>query len=361
MKICIVDPLKLKGGQEKFIIELATTLQSDFKIFFVSENSSVDINSNFSFLRFGSFYSPISLFKLYKLLIKENINTIVLNGERALFFGTFLSYFLPKISLVYINHLIFDISIKNSLFFKRWFYSKVYSFLIRRVNHFVSICSSNDFKVNNFKYKNCKFYFIDNAIKKVSLFNNIKKSSLNFSASDFVVGFVGRIDIQKGVETLVKSSIYVNHSVKILIIGDGPQLPILQDYIIKQKIKNVTFIGYCDSPWEYSTIMDVIVFPSIYEGLSLSLLEAMSLKIPLIVSNIPSFKYCLSEKKSCLFFEPLNELELSEKINYHCFNKHQMDTLKENAYEIYLKKFIYEDMVFKYKNLFKEIAGTNCR
>jgi glycosyltransferase involved in cell wall biosynthesis len=360
MKICFVDPLKLKGGQEKFIIELAATLQSDFKIYFVSENSQVNASYNFSFLRIWSFYSPIGLCKFYKLLNKEKINTIVLNGERALFFGTFLSYFLPKINIVYINHLIFDISIRNSSFIKRWLYSKIYLFLIRRVKHFVSICSSNDFKTNNLKYKNCKFHYIDNAIKKVTLDGKLNKSSLNFSASDFVVGFVGRIDVQKGVETLVKSSLYVEHSVKFLIIGNGPQLPILQNYIVDKQIKNVHFAGYCDNPWEYSTIMDVIVFPSIYEGLSLSLLEAMSLKIPLIVSNIPSFEYCLSEKKSCLFFDALNELELSKKINYLLYNKHQMESLKENAYDIYVNKFIFEDMALKYKNMFKEIVGSHC-
>jgi glycosyltransferase involved in cell wall biosynthesis len=359
MNICVIDPLKLKGGQEKFILELSNSLKRYFNIHFLAENlttfKNYKFSDNISFINFGSFFRFKNLFRIYNHLKINDINLLVLNGERSLIIGFLLSLFLPKIKTLYINHLVFETSISKISFVKRFFYLAVYNLAAKNVDYFVSISSSKEFLKNNLKYKGPQFYYIDNAIKEIKVSNKILRSNFNLSPNDILVGFVGRLDRQKDVETLIKAVKFCNQNIKFLIIGDGPQLNYLKSIISREGIKNVTFVGFTNNPWEYASILDIIVFPSLYEGLSLSLLEAMSLKLPIIASDIPSFRHCLSSEESCLFFECSNEKDLAEKINILGLNSELRSFIKINAYDIYQNKFNFDDMISKYVDLIKSI------
>ncbi|WP_445755992.1 glycosyltransferase family 4 protein [Polaribacter sp.] len=359
MNICIVDPLKLKGGQEKFILELSNNLNIYFKIHFLSENfntfSDHKFSESVSVLNFGAFFRLFTLFRAYRYLSNNHIKLLLLNGERSLFFGVFLSIFLPKIKTLYINHLIFETSISKIFFIKRMFYSIFYFLAAENVDYFVSISSSAEFRKNNLKYKGPQFSYIDNAIKKIEFNNILSRTDFNILHNEVLVGFVGRVDIQKDVETLIKAIDYCDDNVKFFIVGDGPQLNYLKSLILPYNINKITFVGYTENPWDYANIFDIVVFPSLYEGLSLSLLEAMSLKLPIIASDIPSFRHCLSSECSCLYFEPSNVRDLANKINKLASNSELRNHIKNNAHNVYQNRFNYNDMTLKYVNLIKSI------
>lgn len=117
--------------------------------------------------------------------------------------------------------------------------------------------------------------------------NKIRKE-LNIE-NKFVIGHVGRFMKQKNHEFLIEvfQKVYLENKDSVLIlIGDGP----LEDKV-KTKVKElglenvVLFLGTKKNVNDYMQAMDIFVFPSLYEGLGMVVVEAQCSGMQCIVSN----------------------------------------------------------------------------
>lgn len=139
-----------------------------------------------------------------------------------------------------------------------------------------------------------KFLLLRNAID-LSKFNynvdsrNYTREKLGFDNSDFVIGTIGRMVWQKNQMFLLKvfeKAMNRNDNVKLLIIGDGPLLNDLKDYIDSNGLNsNVIIIGYTEKIESFYQAMDFFVFPSNYEGLGMVAVEAQACGLQTLVSN----------------------------------------------------------------------------
>ncbi len=109
-----------------------------------------------------------------------------------------------------------------------------------------------------------------------------------FNAKQIYV-YQGRISTEKNVESLLKAWKYCNmrdHGCKLLLVGDGPLRPNLeQSYGLEQ---GVVWLGAIRDDARRIEILrgaDVFILPSLVEGLSLSLLEAMSCGVACIATD----------------------------------------------------------------------------
>ena len=75
-----------------------------------------------------------------------------------------------------------------------------------------------------------------------------------------------------------------------LIIGDGPELTYLKRMANEKQI-DTEFVGQVQDPWKSFKRGDLLVVPSAWEGDGLVPIEAILMGIPLIVTEIPEFKY----------------------------------------------------------------------
>ncbi len=101
------------------------------------------------------------------------------------------------------------------------------------------------------------------------------------------VSFVGRLVNWKGVETLLLAAAAADE-LSVSIAGDGPAGPLLESLARQLAIGDrVRFLGRC-APEQVASLLDrtdVLVLPSLYEGMSHTLLEAMSRGVPCVVSS----------------------------------------------------------------------------
>ena len=121
---------------------------------------------------------------------------------------------------------------------------------------------------------------------------------------DFVVGHVGRFYPQKNHEFLIDVFAELHKrkvNAKLLLLGDGP----LQDRI-KQKVESlglanaVIFAGLQKDPAPFYSAMDIFAFPSLWEGLPLTLIEAQYAGLPCFVSEYITKEARISQKTECL-------------------------------------------------------------
>ncbi len=118
-----------------------------------------------------------------------------------------------------------------------------------------------------------------------------QKELLDIENSLPVIGVVSRLVKGKGLEYFLESveQVLQSSSAKFLIIGDGPLRDKLEKMINELGISNeVLFVGYYQYLVEILSVIDILVIPSLSEGLSNVLLEGMAMAKPVVTTNIES-------------------------------------------------------------------------
>jgi glycosyltransferase involved in cell wall biosynthesis len=123
--------------------------------------------------------------------------------------------------------------------------------------------------------------------------NEILAEALGISKEETVIGFVGELREKKGLTTLLRAYTKINEvqSSALLIVGDvragedKKQFDELYSSIPNGKINITGYVSNRDLPSYYS-VMDVLVHPSLRDGMPNALLEAMACEKPIVASPV---------------------------------------------------------------------------
>ncbi len=129
------------------------------------------------------------------------------------------------------------------------------------------------------------------------------RAALGVAPDAFVVGAVGRLSHQKSLGTLLDAVglLATSHpEVVVVLAGEGGDEQSLRQRAADLGIADrVVFAGHVDDPRALISEIDVIVMPSIFEGLPLALLESMSLARPCVVSDLPNMIEAVGDDGTC--------------------------------------------------------------
>lgn len=124
------------------------------------------------------------------------------------------------------------------------------------------------------------------------------RRELDITPSAYVLGFVGRLTAQKNPEFAIRviaDAISRIPNSNAIVLGDGGkrlELKALSDSL--GIADRVHIIGEVSNPADYYAAMDVLLMPSLYEGLPFTLVEAQACGLPALVSDTVSREACLS-------------------------------------------------------------------
>jgi glycosyltransferase involved in cell wall biosynthesis len=131
--------------------------------------------------------------------------------------------------------------------------------------------------------------------------------------------FVGRLSPEKRVREFIEvwAELFAEEPVKpkiyLVIVGKGPEEEILKTAIAKLEVgQSVTLAGPKDDLLPYYRAADVFILPSISEGLSNSMLEAMACGVAIMASRVGGAKDAVVEGQSGCLFDPLNRREIKQ-------------------------------------------------
>jgi len=192
-------------------------------------------------------------------------------------------------------------------------------------------------------------------VKPTKLKNEIQKE-LNLEGKRVLL-FTGRLAPQKGVEYLLKAIPFliskVNEPFVVLVVGDGPLRSYLEDLRKKLEIEQyVKFLGFRNDIGDLLNISDIVVLPSLWEGLSIALLEAMAAGKPIVTTTIGSNLEVVRDGESAILVPPKNPELLASAIIKLIENPELANKLATNAKYRYGKYYTENQMLEKYMDLY---------
>ena len=106
---------------------------------------------------------------------------------------------------------------------------------------------------------------------------------------------------------------------------------------------------------------DIVVLPSLREGLSVALLEAMAAKKAIICTNIGSNRTVVQDEKEALVVEPKDSIALKDKIKILIENESLREKIAEAAYVKFNLAFTKDVMLRKYFDFYVSKAELNVK
>lgn len=104
--------------------------------------------------------------------------------------------------------------------------------------------------------------------------------------------FMSRIEKEKGIYVAIDAAAALRasgHPVSLVVAGDGSERKAAEDYVQKNRLDFVSFVGYVRGPKKQQALADAdaYVFPSSHgEGMPLSVLEAMAAGLPVVCTRV---------------------------------------------------------------------------
>lgn len=169
--------------------------------------------------------------------------------------------------------------------------NRLFSPLYKR-SYTKAIACSNE--AGEWLYGKDKFIILRNAINVRRFSYNTEKRMemrrlFGLKDNEYVVGHIGKFMEAKNHPFLIElfAKYHVSHPLsRLLLVGDGEMRPLVEAAIKKNNVMDcVVLAGLRSDIPDVLQAMDVFLFPSIYEGMPLSVIEAQSSGLPCIVSD----------------------------------------------------------------------------
>lgn len=169
---------------------------------------------------------------------------------------------------------------------------------------------------------------------------------------------VGRLVKQKGQMVVLAALNHLkNYPWQLIIVGAGVEKKNLQKFVMKNKmLDRVTFVEPLVQVEKYFSHADVLLMPSIWEGLGVVVMEAMASGRLALVSNVGGMVEIVKNKETGYLAEPKNVLDWEKKIKIIIENKEESKRMTKNAKQYAKENFGIEKMVEKYDKIYSLIT-----
>jgi len=178
------------------------------------------------------------------------------------------------------------------------------------------------------------------------------------------IAFFGRLSHEKGLVTLIDA--VKGLDITLNIIGDGPQKPELEQYVLTHGMGNVKLSGHMKGDELYSAIKRALftVVPSEwYENNPRSVIEAFALGKPVIGSNIGGIPELIKNRETGLLYEAGNTESLRNKITWFLDNRPRIPAMGKAGRQFVEDELNqtthYEQLIKIYENVVNNANITN--
>ena len=368
------------GGVQVFVRDLARDLKSRNILVTVGFGPKGDYLAselqklNIPYVRFKHLkrsHNPltnlvfISEFKHF--LNKNNFTTIHINSSNALTAAAAAKKSKARPQTIFTVHglSLLDENYKKANQLKS-FYLFYFKFFLKFVDKLIFISQENQKQAKNLKLSQ-ENHIIHNGLEPSAigmLSHHEAQGQLSSAANpklhlnwidSFAIGSVGRLSYQKNYDFLVNifpKILRLIPNAKLIIIGEGEGRVKLEEMIKARKLEKSIFLaGNIANAAKYLPAFDLFILPSRYEGLPLTLIEALFAGLPMLISKVGGNAEILNNSADQLY--KLNDKnDFLNKFKNLAEHKMHCDYLSQQNKE-HSSNFLLSKMTDQYLRLYK--------
>ena len=306
----------------------------------------------------------ISIFTTHKIIKKENIDIVCFQDPVSSFFSIlFLKVRRAEVKIVVETHgdFIETLSLEKNLvlprLYKKLFYIMA-KYSIGKSNIIRAVSSSTEQQVLDIDSSKSVVRFP--AWIDFKDFQNIEPKPL--SKDKFNILFIGSVTDRKKPHMIIEAIQRINDkSYNLSIVGPAPNekyFKELKDLIDKLGLQNqVSLIGPVDrdNVKDYYSTSNLMILPSISEGLARVIFESQVAMCPVLVTDAPGMSDIVIDGQTGYVFESNNLDSLSLKIEYINNNYDEASLVAKNAKGFILSNYSEDNFKFSFKKLFDTV------
>lgn len=182
------------------------------------------------------------------------------------------------------------------------------------------------------------------------------RESIGITDQDFLLVSVGQISKRKNQGTFIKAMAEISDvTIKYLIVGLGEYEQTDRELAKSLHVDNrVIFAGYRENVNALLHAADCFVFPSLQEGLPVSLMEAMAAKVPVVCSRIRGNTDLITDGFNGRLVEPMDVKGYAKAVMELKLHKEQAATYRENAFDK-IKEFSIQAVHGRMEGIYRKI------
>ena len=309
------------AGAEHVLLDICNRLQGEGTAFevclfafegketpFANEVAANHIPLHFIRMQYPPFYLG-EIYRLIKLFRKQSISVLHCHGARADVIGGIAAKLcgIPAVSTVH-----GFTAYSPKMRFYEWLDIKALRFFIRAI---LAVSDKLRLKLLGHGISSEKILVLRNIPRLRFRPPDVNLASRNGSLR---LGFVGRLSPEKGLAFLVDAfgKLRTDQDIHLNIIGEGPEKANIRTKVKSLGLEDrVTFHGYVPDPETIYSMIDLLILPSLTEGIPLTLLEGMSFGLPIIASDVGGIPEIVENNRSGLLVKAGSVDDLTEKMN----------------------------------------------
>jgi glycosyltransferase involved in cell wall biosynthesis len=305
-------------------------------------------------------YDPTPIFQFRSILKENKVELIQTHGHKANFIAFLLKRFIdiPWISFVH-GWTDEDWKIRA--------YNKLDKFLLRFPDKVVAVSDELASRLYSLGIPRGKVGVIHNAVFEQGIQKQIPplevKKEFDVPEGDKLLGVIGRLSPEKGqIYFLQAFSEVIEKIPKLtaLIVGEGPDEKVLKAYCHSRKLNSkVIFTGYLKDMNSIYRSLDIVILPSLSEGMPNVALEGMLFGKPVIGTRVGGTPEVITDRKTGILVPPENAASLADSILELLKDENKMRTFSENARKFVLDNFSLEKRVKRIVELYQEILAQH--
>lgn len=301
-------------------------------------------------------YDRSAVKKIQTYLLENNIDILCTHDYRTHFYGMFATKNIKTKWIAFSRGMTKEnLKIKIFTFFEKY--------IIKKADYLVAVSESQKQKLIAQSVQKNRITTIHNAID-ISLVDNIKPLSLkerfDFPHDSIVAISGGRFSEEKGQIDFVKAAeiaMRKNKYFRFVLFGDGPDVEKIKKYIHEKNLgRYIICPGFEKNILSYLKDADMLVNPSLSEGLPNIVLEAMASQIPVIATNVGGLPEIINSDYNGILVPSQNSLALADALLVLASDVQVRDTYKKNARQTIIDSFNFKSQNNKLINLYTQIA-----